>query len=349
MVNLMEIQPKKLAEALEYSSVISGKTSKEFTFDGGDRMKILSLVPQQLNQYNRSASANRYGTPAEQQDAVQYLYLDKDYGYSIPVDKGNYIEGNYLKTSAAVFKNQLNCEVAPQIEQDFFDRISTNAKNVVASATAISSSNVMSRILAVESAFRNARMPKAGRFVAVPTTILQLIRQALTNCDGITDKLLMQGIVGRIGTLMILEIADDDVTSGVNFVAWHKKSMVFEKTIDEVIAHDHPQGFSGSVNEGRFRWGGGIVGVYAGGTYVDASNSNRQAAPTVSVAGAITVGSSSDYTLYTLDGSDPRYSGTAVKITSGTTPAHTAGDVIKAVSYKAGKIASTVTSTTTTS
>lgn len=159
----------------------------------------------------------------------------------------------------------------------------------------------------------------------------------------------MQGIVGRIGTLMVLEIADTDVTSGVNFVAWHKKSMVFEKTIDEVIAHDHPQGFSGSVNEGRFRWGGGIVGVYAGGTYVDASNSNRQAAPSIAASGAITVGSSSDYTMYTLDGSDPRYSGTAVKITSGTTPSHTAGDVIKAVSYKAGKIASTVTSTTTTS
>lgn len=348
-VNLMEIQPKRLAEELEYASVISGKTSKAFTFDGGDRMKILSLVPQALNSYNRSASSNRYGTPAEQQDAVQYLYLDRDYGYSIPVDKGNFIEGNYLKTAAAVFKNQLNAVVAPDIEKDFFARICFNAGKINASATAISASNVMGRILAAEAAMRNARMPKDSRFVAVPTTILQLIRQALTNCDGITDKLLMQGIVGRIGTLMVLEIADTDVPTGVNFVAWHKSSVVFEKTIDEVIAHKNPQGISGTLSEGRFRWGGGIVGQYAGGAYVDCVNTSQQAAPSIAVSGAITVGSSSDYTLYTTDGSDPRYSGTAVKITSGTTPAHTAGDTIKAVSYKAGLCGSAVYEKLTTS
>ena len=65
--------------------------------------------------------------------------------------------------------------------------------------------------------------------------------------------------------------------------------------------------------------------------------------------GAITVGSSSDYTMYTKDGTDPRYSTTAVKITSGTTPSHTSGDTIKAVSYKAGKCVSDVISQVTTS
>ena len=83
--------------------------------------------------------------------------------------------------------------------------------------------------------------------------------------------------------------------------------------------------------------------------YVDCKSTAKQANPSATVAGVITVGSSSDYTLYTLDGSDPRYSTTAVKITSGTTPSHTAGDVLKMASYKAGKCVSDVVSVTTTS
>lgn len=348
-INLKSKYADRLTKALDYASVISGKTSTEYKMDGSEEIQLLSLVTQSLNNYNRSATSNRYGTPAEMQDTVQRIKLDKDRSFSIPVDKGNFIEGNYLKTAGAVIEDEMNDVVAPEIEQDFFLKVAANAGGVVASATALSASNIMARILAVEAAFRNGRVPKADRFIAIKTTALQLIKQALTNCDGITDKLLMQGIVGRIGTLLVLEVADSDLPSGVNFVAWQKRCAVFHKTIEDTKVHQDPPGISGILVEGRFRWGGGVVGKYAAGTFVDALNTSRQANPSVSAAGAITVGSSSDYTLYTLDGSDPRYSATAVRITSGTTPSHTAGDVIKAVSYKAGKIASEVISTTTTS
>lgn len=347
-IDLMTKYPDKLTKEFEYASVISGKTSDEYKFDGAERIKLISLDTQPLNNYNRNASANRYGTPAEMQDTVQYIELDKDRSYSIPVDKGNFIEGNYLKTAGAVFEEQLNGVVAPEMEQDFFLKICGNA-GVVHADSAPSAATILARIAAIEAAMRNARAPKQNRFVAVPTSILQLFRTSLTNCDGITDKLLLQGIVGRFGTLMVLEIADSDVPSGVHLVAWQKRAAVFAKTIDEVTVHKKPQGISGILNEGRFRWGGGVVGKYAGATYVDCTTAARQADPSISNAGAITVGTSSDYTLYTLDGSDPRYSSTAVKITSGTTPVHTAGDTIKAASYKAGLVVSAVVTKVTTS
>ena len=351
-INLKSKYADKLTKALEYSSVISGKTSTEYKMDGSEEIQLLSLVTQSLNDYNRSATSNRYGTPSEMQDVVQRIKLDKDRSFSIPVDKGNFIEGNYLKTAGAVIADEMNDVVAPEMEKDFFLKLCYGAGTVNGTTTAVSSSNILSRILAVEAAFRNARIPKADRFIAIPSTKLQLIKQALTNCDGITDKLLMQGIVGRIGTLMVLEVADTDVISGVNFIAWQKRCAVFHKTIEDTKVHQDPPGISGILVEGRFRWGGGVVGKYAGGTYVDVdstSNTYLQANPSISNAGAITVGSGSDYTMYTMDGSDPRYSSTAVKITSGTTPSHTAGDTIKAVSYKANKVHSAVVSQVTAS
>jgi len=345
-INLKSKYADKLTNAFDYSSVISGKTSTEYKMDGSEEIQLLSLITQAMSDYNRNASANRFGTPAEQEDMIQRIKLDKDRSFSIAVDKGNFIEGNYLKTAGAVVEDEMNDVVAPEIEQDFFLKLCYGAGTVYATTTAVSASNILSRILAVEAAFRNARIPKADRFIAIPSTKLQLIKQALTNCDGITDKLLMQGIVGRIGTLMVLEIADTDVIAGVNFIAWQKRCAVFHKTIEDTIVHRDPPGISGILVEGRFRWGGGVVGKYAGGTYVDVDSTSGtyvQANPSVSSAGAITVGSGSDYSLYTTDGSDPRYSSTAVKITSGTTPTHTANVThIKVVSYKANKVHSAV-------
>jgi hypothetical protein len=348
-INLKSKYADRLTKALDYASVISGKTSTEYKMDGSEEIQLLSLVTQSLNNYNRAATANRYGTPAEMQDVIQRIKLDKDRSFSIPVDKGNFIEGNFLKTAGAVIEDEMNEVVAPEIEADFFKKVASNAGGVYANATAISASNIMARLLAVEAAFRNGRIPKADRFVAMKTTALQLIKQALTNCDGITDKLMMQGIVGRIGTLMILEVADSDLPSGVNFVAWQKRCAVFHKTIEDTKVHQDPPGISGILVEGRFRWGGGVVGKYAAGTYVDALNTSRQGNPTLNANGSVTSLNSAQYVLCTVDGSDPRYSATAVKLTSTGSVTHTSGDVLKAVGYYDGKIASEVTSVTTTS
>lgn len=347
-INLVKKYHDKLVKALDYASQLAGKTTDEYKLDGGEGVYLTSLVPQALNNYNMSATSNRYGTPAEMQDTQQYIGWDYDKSYAITVDKANYQDGGYLKTAGAVIEEQNNDIVAPFIEQNFYAKLCGNAGKVV-TGNAPSSSDIMSRLTAIEAAFRNARIPKADRFVAVPTTILQLIRHALTNCDNITDKLLMKGLVGRIGTLNVIEVADNDFLSDVYLVAWYRKAALRAFDIKESKVHQDPPGINGILVEYRVRGVNMVVGKYAGGVYVDCKSTAKQANPSATTAGVITVGSSSDYTLYTLDGSDPRYSTTAVKITSGTTPTHTVGDVLKMVSYKAGKCCSDVVSVTTAS
>ena len=77
----------------------------------------------------------------------------------------------------------------------------------------------MGRITAIEAAMQNARIPKTDRYLAIGTSNLQLIRQSLTNCDTVTDKMLIKGIVGKIGTLNVLEVADDDLPANVYMIA----------------------------------------------------------------------------------------------------------------------------------
>ena len=347
-INLVKKYHDKLVKSLEYATNLAGKTTDENKLDGGEGVYLTSLVPQALNNYNMAATANRYGTPAEMQDTQQYIPWDYDKSYSITVDTANYQDGGYLKTAGAVVEEQNNSIVAPFIEQNFYGKLCMNAGKVV-TGNAPSSSDIMTRLTAIEAWFRNNNIPKADRFVAVPTTVFQLIRHSLTSLDNVTDRMLIKGLVGKIGSLNIIEVADSDLFVDVYLVAWYKKAALKAFDIKDLRVHQDPPGINGILVEFRVRGVNAVIGKYAGGVYVDCKSTAKQANPSATTAGVITVGSSSDYTLYTLDGTDPRYSTTAVKITSGTTPTHTAGDVLKMVSYKAGKCCSDVVSVTTAS
>lgn len=347
-INLLEKYHPRLLNALNYESNLPGKTTKEYKIDGAHGIYLTELDSVALTNYNMAATANRYGTPTEIGDKQQLIEWDYDVGYPITVDKANYRDGGFMKTAEAVIKNQNEIVVAPFIEQNFYQKLCYGAGKVI-TGNAPSSADIMSRLTSIEAAMRNARIPKNDRFVAIGTTVFQLIRHALTNCDGITDKMLLKGLVGRIGSLNVLETADDDLPTDVWMISWWKRSALLAFDIKDANVHTNPPGISGLLVEYRVRGVADVVGKYAGGVVVDCKSTAKQAAPSISNAGAITVGSSSDYTKYTVDGTDPRYSKTAVKITSGTTPSHTAGDTIKAVSYKAGLCVSDVATKVTTS
>ena len=342
-MNLVKKYHDKLVKSLEYATNLAGKTTNEYKLDGSEGIFLTSLLPQALTNYTMSGTS-RYGSPAEANNAQQYIPWDYDKSCAITVDKANYQDGGYLATAGAVIQEQNEAIVAPFVERDFYQKLAENAGGINATATALSASNVMGRIIAAEAAFRNAGIPAAERYLAIGTTAFQLIRQSLTSCDTVTDKLLLKGVVGRIGTLNIIEVADADLLSGVNFVAWQKKAALKAFDIKDAKVHQDPPGINGILVEMRVRGVAAVIRKYAGGVYVDCSNSVPVSAPSInSSTGAITVASGT-YVMYTLDGSDPKTSMTAVKLTSSGTPTGVSGHTVKAVAYKTGYAPSSVAS-----
>lgn len=347
-MNLVKKYHDKLVKSLEYATNLAGKTTNEYKLDGSEGIFLTSLLPQALTNYTMSGTS-RYGSPAEANNAQQYIPWDYDKSCAITVDKANYQDGGYLATAGAVIQEQNEAIVAPFVERDFYQKLAAEAGNGEATATALSASNIMGRIIAAEAAFRNSGIPKADRYLAIGTTAFQMIRQSLTNCDTVTDKLLLKGVVGRIGTLNVIEVADADLPSGVNFVAWQKKAALKAFDIKDAKVHQDPPGINGILVEMRVRGVAAVIRKYCSGVYVDSTASAKQTAPSVANTGSISNLQSADYVMYTIDGSDPRTSMTAKKVTGTGAVPHTSGDVLKAVGFKAGKVPSDVASVTTTS
>lgn len=263
-VNLHTNYKQPLVQAFEYSSILAGKSTDLYSWKGSNAIVLTDIVTDALNDYDRTTSANRYGTPSEVADQQQILTLQKDRSFSKTVDKGNYQEADYLKTGAAVVKAYMNEQVSPEMEKFALGEFATNAGTKLSVATP-TASTILNMVLSIEAEMDDARAPKQNRFCAMPHAYVAMLRQSLTNCDGITDKMLIKGIVGKIGTLHILGVSSADMPTDTYAIAWQKKCVAVPKTIEDAKVSKDVPGVSGILIEGRFRYGAFVVNKLAKG------------------------------------------------------------------------------------
>lgn len=338
-INLMSKYHGKLVEALDYANVLTGKTSQEYDWNGVKGIYLTSVKTVPLTDYNRATTGNRFGGQNEVNDEQQYLELRKDRSVALTIDKGNYQEGMLLKKAGAVIKDELNEQVKPELEQYALDQWATNAGQYLTVTDDDNGAAILTDLMLIEAAMKNARIPNNERFAAVDANMMPYIRAGLTNCDNLTDKMMIRGLVGRVGTLNIIEVPHGDMPTGCWILAWQKRSVVNPQTITDADVHDKPENLSGVLINMRYRYDAFVVGKYAAGVVALLASSQRATAVTPTTARVLDL-NSGDTVKYTVDGSDPRYSKTAVTVTSDTTISNTVapiGTVIKAVTYNSSK------------
>jgi hypothetical protein len=338
-INLMTKYRGKLTEALEYANVLSGKTSNEYEWNGVKGIYLTSVKTVPLTDYNRATTGNRFGGQNEVQDEQQYLELQKDRSVALTIDKGNYQEGMLLKKAGAVIKDELNEQVKPELEQFALNEWAKNAGQYAVVTDDDNGAALLTDLMKLEAMFKNARIPNNERFAAVDANLMPYIRAGLTNADNITDRMMFRGIVGRVGTLNIIEVPHGDMPAGCHVLAWQKRSVVNPQTITDADVHDKPENLSGVLINMRYRYGAFVVAKYAAGCIALLASGNQATAVTPTSARVLDL-NSGDTVKYTLDGTDPRYSTTAKTVVSDTTISSTdapVGTVIKAVTYNSGK------------
>lgn len=333
-VNLFTKYQNKLAALYNINSFVKGKTSKDWEWDGAAHIKILSPVTQDLNNYDRTAAGNRYGTPAELQDLAQTISVDQDKSFSIVIDDGNNTQQGMMKRAGEVLQAEVAEKVVPTIDTFALGVYALLAGKVIDAGASLTSSNIIAKLTAMEDAMSDALMPMEGRYVFMKNANVSLFRQALTNCDNITDKILLKGIVGKLGSLNIVGVPASWMPKNIEAVAFQSKSVVLPEQIAKAIIHENPQGFNGNVLEGRYLFGAGVVGAFCGGCVALTANGKKASVSLSKSTHTVTAtGTNTDTIIYTVDGSDPRYSDTAKTYSAAVTL--TSGQVFKAFGYTA--------------
>lgn len=351
-VNLTTKYEGPLVKRFSVGSLTDAYSGKKFNFDGVQSIVITTADKVAIGDYSRTASANRFGTPAELGDTKQTLTMAKDRSFTFIIDAGNASDQEYIKKANDIITTNWDEEVEPEIDTY---RISkwANGAGLGALGTAPAVGTIHTLIATASAAMNNKKIPKKNRVLLVPETyaITCKLADKVLAVPEMAKKSLGEGVIGMLDGMPVVPIPDSYFPTGVCFIIKYKDCTVDPLKLKTLRVHKAPAGIDGDLGECRYYHDSFVIGTKVNGLYTFVATGSGLAAPTLTnTSNVITFAcTNSTGVKYTVDGSDPKTSATATTVlaaayTSGA-PTLTAGQTLRAYAYAAGYVNSPISET----
>ena len=334
-IHVAEETLRKIDKIYTHTSYFAGRTAGEIKFVGTGVVNMFSPVTVPMNNY-KMTGANRYGDPQDMQNEVQTFVLTQDKSFSLVLDKRNQKQTNGTFGAGARLRQQVDEQAIPMQDKYVAAAWIRDAGHVVGMDKP-TKSNILDAFSGAGVAMDNDLVPPENRYIAIGATLYGQLRLAdqVIKLEGTGNKALKKGEMGECMGFTIIKVPDRYIPQNAFFLGWHQKSVENPHQIADTKIHQDPPGISGDLLEGRFLYDGFVHGKKCGGVYAAVASGSKQATPTIAISGSTATVTSSGATSIkaTTDGSDPRYSKTAVTIQSGGTVTVKSGETVKAVAY----------------
>lgn len=343
-VNLFTLHSDLTLNAFRRESLIAGKLCSDYEFTGAKTVKILTPVTVPMNNYRRSGT-NRYGSPTEMQDIVQEMTMTQDRSFALTIDKGNDADQGYAKNAGKMLMLQIAERAVPEFDKYVFNKLANKAGFIVANSTPLSRSNICDRISEAGAMLDDMEVPAYDRMLFVSTQGYKMLKHSdeFMAVQELGKEALAKGVVGSYDNMQVIKVPVTRWPANVNFMIVHKNAATAPVKLSETKLHKDPPGISGHLLEGREYYDCFVFGPRAYGVYAEIDTGEGKATqcamPAIASTGALSCETTGAEIWYTTDGSDPRYSSSALR---GTHAGNIAGNTVKACATKSGMFTSAV-------
>ena len=324
-INLATKYAKELAQAFNQKSVVDGVACKDYEFTGVKNLKVYTAVSQELNDYKRSG-LNRYGEPKEAQDTVQDMIVEKDRSFSITIDKGNNSEQMGAKEASKILAIEMNEQAIPEMDKYALRKFIDYAGTIKEITEEPTDENIVKMISDAMVHMGNKKVPADGRYIFIGWSYFGLLRlsKQFIGVEALAKEALVKGAVGTFMGAQVVTVPDEYLMKGNSkayFLIVYKNSVLQPKKVQDYFIKENPAGINGALIEGRFIYDAFVIGAKCDGVYAAVADGTVQDEPVFSVNGsALTVTSAGANKIkVTIDGTDPRFSESAIETTSGGT------------------------------
>ena len=277
-VNLAEKYASKVDERFKLKSLTEPFINHDYTWEGVKTLHVYSIPTVALNDYNRAASSNRYGNPAELEDTVADYQLSQDKGFTFIIDKGNNVDSMNVRGAGKALQREIDEVIVPTKDAYRLNKIAAGAVANGGYASAnVSAANAYAKFLDGQKYLDNNKVPLAGRVAAVSATFYTYIKQDSTfiKSGDMSQKMLVNGQVGEIDGVKLIKVPDSYLPTNCSFIITHPSVTVAADKLAEYKVHDNPPGINGNLVEGRVYYDAFVLnakkdGVYAHYTSVSA-------------------------------------------------------------------------------
>lgn len=322
-INLMDKWETKLDERYKRASITDRFCGTGYDWEGVNSIKILTLLTDELNDYNAAASANRFGTPSEVDDEMNVYTLAKKRSFSKTFDITNVQDQKFVKRAQAYLKQMWDERYVPEIDRYRFG-VWCNGAGLGKVGAALTSSTVIKAILEAHAALDDAFVPSENRVTFVRTDVAVTCKLAseLSNNQNWTDKTIIKGKIAEINGSPVVSTPTSRLPAGVAFIIKYKGATADPMKMKMLRANNNAPGIAGTLMEGLVRYDSFVLAQKADGIYVYAETGKMAATPTASItSNAVSLESttSSAVIKYTTDGTNPKTSPTAKTYASAVT------------------------------
>ncbi len=270
-INLAEKYSPKVVDRFYLDSVVLGKTSKEYDWDGVKSVKVWTINTYDPTDYNKPVNDTaspglitagtahaRYGNTYEVTDTIQTMTLTQDKAVSLSVDKGNNTEQMLIKNAGKVMSLELREKFIPMFDKYCLSVWGkpANVGTVTEQAT-ITKSNIVDEISKHVTALRNkfTTVDDAYCFIGETEYAMLLMAPEFINYNNpaFAKEHLEKGVMGKLRGLQIVPVPDSYfVDTNINFVTVKRSAVLAPTKIKDMKVHSDPVGISGALLE--IRW-----------------------------------------------------------------------------------------------
>lgn len=344
-INLATKYETKLDERYRQGSLTDKFCGHNYSWEGSNAIKLWSLFNTELNDYDATASANRFGTPKEVDDEVNTYPLTKKRSFSATFDTTNVQDQMFVKKANSYLKQMWDEVYVPEIDTHRLT-VWANGAGLGTAGAALTKSNVVEQVLLAHAALDDANVPHEGRVTFMRTDVVVATKLAaeLSNNQNWTSKTIVNGQVAELNGSPIVSVPQSRMPAGVLFMVKYKNASADPMKLRMLRVHEDAPGIAGSLMEGLCRYDAFVMAQKADGIFVYADSAAGLAAPTFSKSSnTVTITAASGATVkYTTDGTNPKTSSTAKTYSAGVTI--TADTKIRAYAEQAGKTSSAIAS-----
>lgn len=253
--------------AIEYAAKYAGKVDERFAiaaktnvgvnndyeFIGVNAVKVYSIPTVELGDYALTGT-NRYGTPAELENAVQTLLLKQDKAFTFTIDKKSEDDTEGAMQAGQALRRQVDEVIIPTVDKYRLGVMAEGAGKTVTNA--ITEANAYAALLDGSNALTEAGVPETGRIAYVSPAYFKAIHldNAFIKSGDATQEMLAKGALGMVDGISIMMVPTTYLPTNVEFIIEHPVAVVSPVKLESYKIHDNPPGVNGKLVEGRIRY-----------------------------------------------------------------------------------------------
>ena len=328
-----------IAERFKKASITDADCGHDYTFASPNsktiRIGSVNTVPE--TEYSRNGS-NRFGEVHDVGDTLQEMTCESSPAFSFTIDRLDGSDQAIEKSAARALRRQLDEVTVPNMDKHRIKKWVMGANIQDLEATVPTKATITGLIIDLGAKRTDALVPLENRTLYIGTMYYKLLKQNpdYLGVDSLGKDVLTRGAVGEFDNNVVKPIPTGYMPAGVYFFIKFKGSTVDPVKLQSYDILPKVQGYSGPVVQGVTYYDSFVLGTKGDGIAVCGSSDAILAAPVMSIsAHAVTITAVPDVVFkYTTDGTNPRYSTTAVTYTGAVTLVP--GQTMRAIGTKDG-------------